>query len=147
MKIYYAAPWFSPEQADIHARVYNVLVQSGHDVFSPKHACEVKPGATKQQMREAFSMNLKEIGRSHVILAVTDYRDVGTIFECGYAYAVNRPIVYYAETLGDRPFNLMLAESGIAVMRSCPELLEFLSGCEHVMHLEERARSFEGRVE
>ena len=71
-------------------------------------------------------MGLHWAGGVIVLVAVTDHKDIGTIFECGVAYLATTPIIYYAETLGNKPFNLMLAESGVAIVRSPEELLTLI---------------------
>lgn len=117
MKIYFAAPWFSTEQASIHKRVEQALDMTSHHIFSPKRELVVKPDDPKSIRAKAFTGNLKAIDDADLVVAVTDYKDIGTIWEAGYAYRGLKPILYYAETLGDRPFNLMLAQSGMGVVR------------------------------
>ena len=56
------------------------------------------------------------------VFAVTDGKDMGTIWEAGYAYGIDKPVLYYAETLGNNQFNLMLAESGKDVFLSQDEV-------------------------
>jgi hypothetical protein len=80
-------------------------------------------------------------------VAVTDYKDVGTIFECGYAYRSGKSIIYFAETLGDKPFNLMLAESGTIIIRSTSELNRILYNIESKSDLEKIRYEYEGAVE
>ena len=145
MKLYYAAPWFTPEQADIHSRVYKTLKTSGHNVFSPKHELEVGPDANLAVRRKAFQGNIAAILRSDIVIGVTDYKDIGTIWECGFAYACGVAIIYYAETLGDRPFNLMLAQSGLRVVRNCADLLDLLVKIRSTSDLQEV--EYEGKVE
>ena len=48
------------------------------------------------------------------MFAVTNGKDMGTLFECGYAFANKIPLIYFAEGL-DGQFNLMLARSAVAV--------------------------------
>ena len=47
---------------------------------------------------------------------------MGTIWEAGFAYGINKPVIYFAETLGDNQFNLMLAQSGRDVFTSQDEV-------------------------
>lgn len=52
----------------------------------------------------------------------------GTLVECGMAFGMNqkdtkkRKLVWYAETLGDNPFNLMLANSADVVITKFEDL-------------------------
>ena len=50
-------------------------------------------------------------------MAITDEKDIGTIWEAGYAYGIGKEVVYYAETLGNNPFNIMLSESGVGIFK------------------------------
>lgn len=122
MKIYLAAPWFSPPQEEIHNEVLATLDRSEHNIFAPRRELEVKPNDNQAIQKQAFAGNCRELERSNLVVAVTDYKDIGTLWECGYAYRCNTPILYYASTLGDRPFNLMLAQSGFGVVRNVEEL-------------------------
>ena len=57
-------------------------------------------------------------------MAITDEKDIGTIWEAGYAYGIGKEIVYYAETLGNNPFNVMLGKSGIGIFTNHNDLIE-----------------------
>ena len=67
---------------------------------------------------------------------------MGTIWEAGVAYQSKKPIIYYAETLGDKPFNLMLAMTG-KVAKNENELLMLLNQDLKF----EKVNNFEGKVE
>ena len=54
-------------------------------------------------------------------------KDIGTIWEAGYAFANNVPIVYFCAGLPEgAKFNLMLARSGIKVCTSFSQLEDYL---------------------
>jgi len=53
------------------------------------------------------------IDECDIVIASTEGKDMGTLFECGYAFAKNKPVVYYAPNI--HKFNLMLAKSARAV--------------------------------
>ena len=54
-------------------------------------------------------------------------KDIGTIWEAGYAYSFNKPIVYFCAGLSEgAKFNLMLARSGIKVCTSFEQLEDYL---------------------
>lgn len=135
-KIYLASPWFNEAQAERENRVKNKLRELGFDVWSPKENSSLSP-ITDPKVREAiFAANISGMKDCDIIFAITDEKDMGTIWEAGFAYGMNttkkKPItiVYYAETLGDGMFNLMLAQSGNIVitnfddMDKLPELIE-----------------------
>lgn len=124
-KIYFAGGWFNPQQAEEHERVYDALKQK-YDVFNPKIAGIVDSSTTGDHMVNILLGNLNAIKESQLVVVITDGKDMGTIWESGYAYGNAKPIIYYCETLGDKPFNLMLAKTG-RVAKSINELLELLN--------------------
>ena len=145
-KIYFASPWFCAAQEEREERLKAKLRELGFEVHSPKEDSNVTGSFMDPAFRRAvFENNVEHIEDVDVIFAVTDGKqcinnepdqqgrptqaiDPGTIFECGVAYALRRlrkdsPIlVYYAETLGKMPFNLMLQESADIVITDFEDL-------------------------
>lgn len=109
-KIYYAAGWFSPEQEEQHTRIYN-LIKDKYDVFNPRLAGEASKTKTSE-LGKLLIGNIEGIKNADLVVVLYDYRDVGTIWEAGFSYASKKPIVYFAEHLNGKPFNLMLATTG-----------------------------------
>ena len=72
--------------------------------------------------------------------------DMGTLVECGIAFGMNqkdtrkRKLVWYAETLGDNPFNLMLANSGDVIITSFDDL-------NNLPEYLEKGQIYEGKVQ
>ena len=118
MKVYFASPFFNEEQVEREERLKKALRDLGFEVFSPKEASKLNPNSNLKEQKETFEMNLKNIDDCDILFGVTDGKDMGTIWEAGFAYGINKPVVYFAETLGDNPFNLMLAQSGLDVFTS-----------------------------
>lgn len=141
--LYMGGGWFNPQQEEEHSRIYELL-KDKYEVFNPKLANLVKPDSSADFATQAFIGNIDAIRNSDIVVIITDYKDMGTIWEAGYTYANCKPIIYYAETLGDRPFNLMLAKTGL-VSRNEQELLEKLADEKsykfHVIN------NFEGNIE
>lgn len=121
-KVYLASPWFSDEQLERCEYVRDSLKSKGFEVFSPKDENLANPNSSKNWRAEVFLANVEHVKTSSFVLAITDGKDMGTIFEAGLSYAYNKPLVYFAETLGDNQFNLMLAESGNHVITSRDQL-------------------------
>lgn len=117
---YLASPFFNAKQAKREEAVKAALRDLGYIVYSPKESCVLKPDADEADRQKVFDDNCEAIRKSHAVFAITDEKDMGTIWEAGYAYALKKPIVYYAETLGNNPFNVMLAKSGNLTL-SCVE--------------------------
>lgn len=122
LKVYSANPWFTEEQMERSEYIRTTLLKLGFNVYDPKSEGLVKPSSSVDWRKEVFNHNVKAIEQADFILAVTDGKDMGVCFETGYAYGCGTPIVYFAETLGHNKFNLMLAQSGIAVLTSRDEL-------------------------
>lgn len=120
---YLASPFFKDSQIQREEIVKMVLREHGYKVYSPKENGVLTPDATDEVRTKIFKENCEAIQKSHRILAITDEKDIGTIWEAGYAYGIGKEIVYYAETLGDNPFNVMLGKSGIGIFTEYSDLV------------------------
>ena len=110
--LYFASPFFNPEQVMREEEIKHLLRKLSFRIYSPKEKCFLKPDANFVDQKKVFMDNCSAIKRSMAVFVITDGKDMGTIWEAGYAYGINKPILYFAETLGDKGFNLMLAQSG-----------------------------------
>lgn len=124
-KIYFAGPFFNPEQIEEHSRIYDII-KDDYDVFNPKLAGIVDTSDSADRMVNILLGNINALNECQLVVAITDRKDIGTIWETGYAYACKKPIIYYCETLGNNPFNLMLAKTGL-VARNEEELRKLLN--------------------
>ena len=137
-KVYFASPWFTPEQEEREERLKAKLRSLGFDVHSPKEEAVCGAISDAETRQKIFQGNIDAIDSCDIVFAITDGKDMGTIWEAGYAYGYNATygnvyqpitIVYYCETLGDGLFNLMLAQSGDIIITKfedvdkLPELL------------------------
>ena len=121
---YLASPFFKDSQIQREEAVKNALRNEGYTVYSPRENGVLTPDATDEVRTKIFKENCEAIQKSHRILAITDEKDIGTIWEAGYAYGIGKEVVYYAETLGDNPFNVMLGKSGIGIFTKYKDLVE-----------------------
>lgn len=110
-KIYFAGGWFSPEQDEQHTRIYN-LIKDKFDVFNPRIKGEIDGSTTHDKMSKILIGNIEGIKNADMTVVLYDWRDTGTIWEAGFSYASKKPIIYFAEHLNGKPFNLMLAKTG-----------------------------------
>lgn len=115
---YLASPFFTEEQKERENAVKTILRSRGYRVFAPMENGIIEGTSHPDFCKEIFQANVEAIQDSHTVLAITDGKDMGTIWEAGYAYGIGKPVVYYAETLGKNPFNIMLSESGVGVILS-----------------------------
>ena len=128
-KIYLASGWFNPVQAEELSQLENIFdTRSDYfDLASPRRIFVCPPGAPKSVQDETFLGNLHHIKTADFLLVNTRDKDIGTIWEAGYAHAHEKPIVYFCAGLPKgAKFNLMLARSGIKVCTSFEELEDYL---------------------
>lgn len=121
---YLASPFFKDSQIQREEAIKNALRNEEYTVYSPRENGVLTPDATDEVRTKIFKENCEAIQKSHRILAITDEKDIGTIWEAGYAYGVGKEVVYYAETLGNNPFNVMLGKSGIGIFTKYNDLVD-----------------------
>tara|TARA_R100000152_G_C6773293_1_gene200549 strand:- start:1174 stop:1623 length:450 start_codon:yes stop_codon:yes gene_type:complete len=128
-KIYLASGWFNPVQAEELTRLEQIFDERSDyfDLASPRRIFVCPPNAPKEVQDETFDGNLHHIKTSDFLLVNTRDKDIGTIWEAGFAFAFDKPIVYFCAGLPEgAKFNLMLARSGIKVCTSFEQLEEYL---------------------
>ena len=142
MKVYIAAPFFNEQQLATVEKIKTLLEDIGMPYFSPKDECLFVKGETKPE--DILRENVEAILDCTCMIAVTEGKDMGTLFECGYAYANKVDTIYFWEN--DNPelkFNLMLSASGYAVAQNLGQLEDAL--CRLDMKAE--APKFDGELE
>lgn len=136
-KIYFASPFFNETQVEREERLKKKLRDLGYEVFSPKESCHLGSDASVEQQTEVFNSNVQAILDCDIVFAVTDEKDMGTIWESGFSYALklfsnkNKKIAYYCETLKGGKFNLMLARSADLVVTNFDDMDNFVSMIEN----------------
>lgn len=129
IKIYLASGFFNEGQIKIVDFIEAAcMVRPNLDLFSPRKSSLVPPGSiTDKKFRQAtFASNVDNIANADMLIASTLDKDMGTVFECGYAYANNIPIFYIHLTENVKGFNLMLSESGRGVITTEQGILDLL---------------------
>ena len=135
VSVYTAAGWFNPTQAEDLMRIENIIDSRADwiDIKSPRRIFVCPPDAPKDVQEATFQGNLDHIKNADFLVASTvgPKVDVGTVWECGYAFAVGTPIVYICVNLPKgMPFNLMLARSAVKVCLSYEQLEDYLDRCK-----------------
>ena len=130
-KVYLAAGWFNPTQAEELPRLEEICDnKTWIDLASPRRIFVCPPNAPKETQDATFEGNLHHIETADFLIVNTRDKDIGTIWEAGYAFANKRPIVYFCNGLPKgAKFNLMLARSGVKVCTSFEQLEDYLDRC------------------
>lgn len=89
--IYIAGPFFNISQRWLIEEIRNNLNGHGIKIFSPVH--DVGHGPAE----EVVQKDIDAIHKSKAMIAIVSELDTGTIFEIGYARALNIPVVVYVE--------------------------------------------------
>lgn len=123
--VYIAGPFFNPQQLAVIEDIKSILSDIKIPYFSPKDECMYEPGKTTPA--EILDMNIRALHETTLLVCVTDGKDPGTMFEAGYSYANDIPILYvWLSGTKEQKFNLVLAASG-GVVRSLGLLREVLA--------------------
>lgn len=133
LHVYLASGWFSPDQDKQLTKLEKIFDDRSDwiDLASPRRIFVCPPNASLELQEEVFQGNMHHIRECDFTLVNTTYRDIGTIWEAGAAYALGRKIVYFCEGLPPgAKFNLMLSRSGIKVCTSFEQLEDYLNRCQ-----------------
>ena len=126
-KIYLASGWFNPTQAEELTRLEAICDdREWIDLASPRRIFVCPPNAPKETQDATFDGNLHHIKTADFLIVNTRDKDIGTIWEAGYAYGINKPVVFFAEGLPDGKFNVMLSEAGQSVNTTREQLVDYL---------------------
>lgn len=90
-QVYLAGPFFDLAQVWMVQQARTNLRNMGLRVFSPYH--DIGLGNAE----DVVGKDLEAIHASDLVLAITDGLDSGTIYEIGYARALNKPVIVYSE--------------------------------------------------
>jgi len=124
-KVYVASPFFNDKENEVLSKVENILREKGLDIFSPREH-EIRDGnvGKPEWSIATFSHDKEAIDWCEcvVMLYWGNYSDSGTAWECGYAYATNKPVVVLH--LGESS-NLMVHEGSYTNLLSIEELEKY----------------------
>ena len=99
IKVYLAAPFFTPEQIAMVEKLEDLLASFGFYVFSPRKVGGVLKDMPLEEQEakaeEIFLSNVYGVRNTQVLLAWTDTRDFGVGVEMGIAYQCGNFIIGY----------------------------------------------------
>lgn len=144
--VYIASGWFSPEWLQEVEDIKGVLDDLELAYFSPKDYAIAESDASTDTQKAIFDGNVKHLDICDWMICNTRNKDMGSIWEAGYFYSLNKPIVYFCAGLPPgAKFNLMLAASGVAVCTSTEDLRSYLKQCKEAGKL--ISRTYGGLIE
>ena len=124
--VYVAGGWFSESQSKAVREIETILGDSMIEFYSPRLDALWEPGMDSNLI---VSENMDAIDNSSFMIASTEGKDMGTLFECGYAFARGVPVIYYFK--GEGNFNIMLASTGICTCQSYEDLAKYIDMVKH----------------
>lgn len=142
MKAYLASGWFTPEQEKVRTKILFALTSMEIETYSPKEDGLFTPNKNPQ---DVFDENLRQINDADFIIASTIGKDMGTVFECGCAHMLDKPIVYV--WFSDSPLNLMLSQSCARIVKSESEIFSFLIELKNKGFLALVKKQYGGQIE
>lgn len=126
-QVYLAGPFFSPEQNNRLDQVADLLTKNptidADALFKPgQHPYPDAVFGTFEWQVATFNVDTRQIDQADVVVAILDFKseegefepDSGTMWECGYAFAHNKPVIL-VRFRDNLPINLMLAGSATAI--------------------------------
>ncbi|RLC34377.1 MAG: nucleoside 2-deoxyribosyltransferase [Candidatus Nealsonbacteria bacterium] len=127
MKIYLASPFFNDDQKGVVKKLETILEDCGHEVYSPSRDGGIlERFAPKSKRVKILSENIGAIRWADYVIGVIDGRDIGTIWEMGYAYGIGKKVIGYTSEGYD--MNVMLTETVCSFVKSNEDLLSVLEG-------------------
>ena len=90
-QVYLAGPFFDLAQIWMVEQARTSLTEMGLEVFSPYH--DIGLGSAN----DVVAKDLEALDKSHIVFAICDGLDAGTIFEIGHARSRGIPVVVYSE--------------------------------------------------
>jgi nucleoside 2-deoxyribosyltransferase len=97
-----AGPFFTLAQLWLIEQVRDALMKFGLQVFSPYH--DVGHGSAD----DVVGLDLDAIRGCDLLFAIGDGLDSGTLYEIGYARALDKPVVLYCENESQDSQKMML---------------------------------------
>ena len=113
-RVYLASPFFNEKEISYVEQVEEILESKGLNVWSPrKHQLDRHESGTQAWSLDIFTNDAKFVRAADVMVTIYhgNESDSGTAFECGMAYACNKPniVVHVGEDS-----NLMVHEGAHA---------------------------------
>ena len=99
--VYLAGPFFNIMERWLVNELRDALSDQGLRVFSPYH--NIGPGSADAVVPQ----DVEAIKKSDGMLAILDNLDSGTLFEVGYARALNKPVIGFAQNTTEESLKML----------------------------------------
>lgn len=99
--VYLAGPFFTMGQRWVVGQAWVALKDMGLSVFSPYHDIGMGPA------EEVVQHDIQGIVDSDILFAIVDGLDAGTLFEIGYARALEKPVVVFMQNETDESMKML----------------------------------------
>lgn len=107
--VYLAGPFFTLAEKWLINEIRSILLDFGNHVFSPMHDVGVlHENDIITNAKEIATRDLEGLKDADVLLAVFDGKDVGTLFEIGYAKALNKKVIILAENIHENDLTMLI---------------------------------------
>ena len=128
MNVYIAAPFFNPAQLAAVQHIEHALngVCAYHSPRSVGTLQDIPESERREHIVRTFANNIDRLDWCTHMIAVIDDRDIGTIWEMGYAYAKGKQVVSYSGQ--GHGLNVMLSESIIFHCVNMQQVVPALQG-------------------
>ncbi len=137
--IYIAAPFFNAKQIDFVMAIEHILEEYDLEYFSPRSFGVIKHLSEEQKanrIKKIYDCNVEKICESDMLIAVIDDLDTGTIWEMGYATALDIDIISISNH--DHGLNVMLANSVRAHIKDIEDIPNAVANKEYSGFLVEK---------
>ena len=116
-KVYIASPGFTEGEKAFLKRIYNFLNKHFTYVFEPFNDNRIKeilenPDYTdiiKGKAIDIFKVNIEELDKCDIVVAILDNDDPGVIFEIAYAFSKRKPILGIITDTRPKLYNVMIS--------------------------------------
>lgn len=123
-KVYIASPFFNEEELNFVKQIESTMDSIGMTYYSPRKDVILQDVPKEERLKmtkQVYDNNVNNIEECDVMIAVIDNRDVGTMFEMGYAAAMKKYII--TVTNHDFAVNVMLKECTYAHLRGTNQMI------------------------
>lgn len=113
---YLAGPFFTTAQRWLMEECYQLLRNSGVNVFSPYHAVGMGSG------NDVYPQDIDGLNKSDIVFACLDGLDAGTVYEIGYAKSMGKHVIVFVQNESEENLK-MITGSGCLI---CNDLVTAL---------------------